>query len=219
MEAGATVGILIADDDEVYREILRDAVAGESIVSALASDGVEALEKLEADSFDILVSDLNMPRMDGLTLLKQARQRHPHLLAIIITGYGSLESAIEALRLGAYDYLLKPFKLEEMIVTARNAVEKVRMLRERSGLLAEIEALRERLRTLEGGGSLLGPGTRLLPEMVLPLHLLEMPRDNASRILSALESLKDLKRKGIIDESVFLRLRGIIIENLEPGRS
>ncbi|NLJ27072.1 MAG: response regulator [Deltaproteobacteria bacterium] len=122
------IRILIADDDDLCREILRDAIQGEDVFVKIAADGVDALEMLGSSPFDILITDLNMPRMDGLTLLGHARELHPHILSIIITGFGSLESAIEAIRRGAYDYVQKPFKLEEISVAIRNAKEKITIL-------------------------------------------------------------------------------------------
>jgi DNA-binding NtrC family response regulator len=110
------VKILVVDDDEICREILKDSIGQWGVEVGLASDGLEGLEKLAAGPFDILITDINMPRMDGLTLLREAKQRYPHILTIIITGYGSLESAIEAIRQGTYDYMQKPFKIEELAV-------------------------------------------------------------------------------------------------------
>lgn len=93
--------VLLADDDEIFLDILAETVEEAGGEVELASDGVAALEQLSAGDFDILISDLNMPRMDSLTLLRQVRALYPHILSILITGFGSLESAIQALRLGA----------------------------------------------------------------------------------------------------------------------
>jgi len=144
------VRVLVADDDEIFLEILAETVEETGAAVELASDGLAALEKLSASDFDILISDLNMPRMDGLTLLREVRTVYPHILSILITGFGSLESAIQALRLGAYDYIQKPFMVEQVAVTVRNAVDRVKTYKEKAGLLREIEELHRRVYSLEG---------------------------------------------------------------------
>lgn len=199
----------------------------------LASDGVEGLGELQAAPFDILITDLNMPRMDGLTLLRNARLLHPNLLTIIVTGYGSLESAIDGIRLGAYDYLQKPFKMEEMMVTARNAIEKIKILRERARLLREIEVLHQKLRLAEvvknlrekesnGSGSeeAMEKAMFLPSRRTLPLWLLDPPQDNRlSGALTALESIKELRRDGTISDPEFKRLKQLILDKVEAGKS
>jgi DNA-binding response OmpR family regulator len=226
-----TIRVLIADDDEVCREILQDAIQKEGVEVVLASDGIEALERLSEDPSDILISDLNMPRMDGLTLLKNARQKHPHILTIIITGYGSLQSAIEAIRLGAYDYIQKPFKIEEITVATRNAIDKVKSGKEKALLLKELEALHHKLELLEAVRNL-GPkedkgllsesgsdaSLCLFSRSGLPLRFLEVPDESPSRVLAALESLKELRRDGTIDDLEFQRLKKFIIEKIESGK-
>ncbi len=144
------VRVLVADDDEIFLEILAETVEEAGAEVELAPDGLAALEQLSAGDFDILISDLNMPRMDGLTLLRQVRTLYPHILSILITGFGSLESAIQALRLGAYDYIQKPFMVEQVAVTIRNAVDRVKTYKERADLLLEIENLHSKICSLEG---------------------------------------------------------------------
>lgn len=226
-----TIRVLIADDDEVCREILQDAIQREGVEVILATDGIEALERLSEAPSDILISDLNMPRMDGLTLLKKARQQHPNILTIIITGYGSLQSAIEAIRLGAYDYIQKPFKIEEITVATRNAVDKVRSVKEKVLLLKELETLHHKLELLEAVRNLgpkedkgllsekgLDASLRLFSGSGLPLRFLEVPDETPTRIIAALESLKELRRDGTINDPEFQRLKKLIIEKIESGK-
>lgn len=228
----STIRILVVDDDEIYREILRDAILMDGVEIAMASDGVEGLEKLQDGPFDILISDLNMPRMDGLTLLKNARMQQPHLITVVVTGYGSLSSAIEAIRLGAYDYLQKPFKIEEMVVTARNAIEKVRFLRERAALLREVEMLHQKLRMVDvmkgmqeeshsaGGIESISEKTLFLSaHQSTPLWMLESPRDTLAGALTALDNLKELRRDGTINELEFMRLKKLILDKAETGKT
>ncbi len=149
-KSDTAVRVLVADDDEIFLEILAETVEEAGAAVELSPDGLAALEQLSLDDFDILISDLNMPRMDGLTLLRQVRALYPHILSILITGFGSLESAIQALRLGAYDYIQKPFMVEQVAVTIRNAVDRVRSYKERAALLLQIENLHRKICSLEG---------------------------------------------------------------------
>ncbi len=225
-----TIRILIVDDDEVCREILKDAVEDVSAEVALAADGREALARLAEHPFDVLITDLNMPDIDGLTLLRQARERYPQILTIIITGYGSLESAVEAIRQGAYDYIQKPFRIDEIAIATRNAVDKVRILQERARLLEELERAYRRLRILDvndtGGGATQGtasagdPGGSpcvLLSRHLVPLSLLESRPTDSGRIISELERLKDLRREGMLDDAEFERLKRLIFARMESS--
>ncbi|MCL5406378.1 MAG: response regulator [Deltaproteobacteria bacterium] len=223
------VRVLVADDDEVFLEILAETVEQADAVVELASDGLAALEQLSAGDFDILISDLNMPRMDGLTLFRQVRTFYPHILCILITGFGSLESAIQALRLGAYDYIQKPFMMEQVGVTIRNAVDRVKAYKERAGLLLEIENLQRKICSLEGrqyngGGDYNNPGISMGGSFQADLSrfrpdaFLEKPQGNPNRAIAALEALKGLKRDGIITDSELHRLKKLIVSRIESGR-
>ncbi len=223
------VRVLVADDDEMFLEILAETVEEAGAAVELAPDGLAAIEQLSAGDFDILISDLNMPRMDGLTLLRQVRALYPHILSILITGFGSLESAIQALRLGAYDYIQKPFMVEQVAVTIRNAVERVRGYKERAALLLEIENLHNKICSLEGkhyseskvydssGNLISGPLLASLPAF-RPDAFLEKPQGNPNRAIAALEALKGLKRDGIISDSELHRLTQLIVNKIESGR-
>jgi CheY-like chemotaxis protein len=223
------IKILIVDDDQICREILADALATLGVNVSLAGDGMEGLEKLALEPFDILITDLNMPRMDGLTLLQEAREHYPHILTIIITGYGSLESAIEAIRAGTYDYIQKPFKIEEIQVVTRNAIEKIRMLREKNLILEELRSAYRKLHEFEaeresrpeshlenlGEGSPGAPRTlHLFPRHTLPLSLLERSPDEPNNVLAALERLKDLRRLRIINDDELERLKKSVLDRM-----
>ena len=227
-ELKTAIRVLVADDDEVFLEILSETVenAGASVVPA--PDGLAALEHLAIADFDILITDLNMPRMDGLALLKHVRASYPHILSILVTGFGSLESAIEALRLGVYDYIQKPFMVEQVAVTVRNAIDRVRIFREKLSLLEKIEVLNRRLYRLEGrrdpeyeiydeSGKLIGGPLVLDPGNFRSDTFLERPEGNPNRAIVALETLKGLKRDGVISEVELDRLKRIIIKRVEAA--
>ena len=119
--------VLIVDDEPLIRDILADFLGMEGYQVRTAGDGVAALEELAQHPFDLMISDLKMPRMGGLELLDQVRERFPHLLTVLMTGFGTVETAIVAMKRGAYDYILKPFKADEVIRVVQRGVEKRRL--------------------------------------------------------------------------------------------
>ncbi len=119
--------ILVVDDEVVIREILADFLTMEGFHVRTAEDGGTALVELSRERFDLVLSDLKMPNMGGLELLSAIRKHTPQVVTIIMTGFGTVETAIEAMKQGAYDYVLKPFKVEEVVHTIRRALEKQRL--------------------------------------------------------------------------------------------
>ncbi|MDY6880493.1 MAG: sigma-54 dependent transcriptional regulator [Desulfatiglans sp.] len=136
-----TMRIMIVDDEKIVRESLYQWFKRYGHVVEAASSGREALMKLEEVAFDIMFVDIKMPEMDGLELLGKVKEAYPDTTVVIITAYGSIESAVEAMKIGASDYLLKPFKpdqlnlLIEKIANQRKLTDKYRYIK---GLLEEI---------------------------------------------------------------------------------
>jgi two-component system response regulator PilR (NtrC family) len=126
--------ILVVDDEEIIRNILLDMLRQDGHTVDQAVDGYDALEQLESSSYDLVLSDLTMPRLDGAALLKIIRERWPEILVIIITAYGSVNSAVSAMREGAYDYVTKPFLLEEIRMRIRNIMAMRSLSRENTAL-------------------------------------------------------------------------------------
>jgi len=100
--------ILVADDEEGLRTFVAEALQHDGHTVVQAADGAEAARRLEAESFDLLITDLRMPRLDGMELLRRVRAEQPELEVIVLTAHGSVDTAVEAMKLGAYDYLEKP---------------------------------------------------------------------------------------------------------------
>lgn len=114
--------VLVVDDEASIRELLtRTLSLTEYDVEAVA-DGRSALERLRLDTYDLLIADLRMPVMDGLTLIREARRLHPALRVIIITGYSTEASAIEAVNLGVVGYLVKPFRVPQVLSAVARAL-------------------------------------------------------------------------------------------------
>ncbi len=111
----AEAKLLVVDDEATIRNFLVRVLEREGYQVQAAQDGREALHYLEATPFDLLLTDIKMDRLDGVELLREARQRHPDLAVILLTGHATVASAIAALREGAYNYLLKPVKNEDIL--------------------------------------------------------------------------------------------------------
>ena len=116
--------ILVVDDERVIREILADFLTMEGFSVQTAADGQDALASLSRGHFDLVLSDLKMPGVGGLELLAAIQEHTPHVVTVIMTGFGTVETAIDAMKRGAYDYILKPFKVEEVVRTIRRGLEK-----------------------------------------------------------------------------------------------
>jgi two-component system cell cycle response regulator len=126
--------VLVADDDRLVRAIFADALRAVGHHVALAANGVEALERLEAEPFDLLLTDLLMPEMDGLELLERAKQRFPALDVIVLTGVSTAEPAVQALRGGAFHYLVKPLDPEALQLEVHRCLENRRLMAENAEL-------------------------------------------------------------------------------------
>lgn len=113
--------ILVVDDESSIRDFLKIMLSKEGYDIVCAEDGVEALSLYKTQSFDMVISDLQMPNMTGLELLKALVQENSSVLFMVITAFGSMETAIEAMKLGAYDYLTKPFNIEEVQLNLKKA--------------------------------------------------------------------------------------------------
>jgi len=123
--------ILIVDDLISIHEMLEAVIQPTGYATAFATDGEKALARYKAEKFDLVLADIDMKPMDGITLLKQLKQYDPAAVVIIMTAYASTESAIQALKFGAFDYLQKPFRVDELIQTLKRGVEFKRLVAER----------------------------------------------------------------------------------------
>lgn len=122
--------ILVVDDEKVIREILADFLSMEGFWVRTAEDGSAALVELSRHHYDLVLSDLKMPNMGGLELLQAISKHTPNVVTVIMTGFGTVETAIDAMKRGAYDYILKPFKVEEVVHTIRRGLEKQKLTAE-----------------------------------------------------------------------------------------
>ncbi|HSN97441.1 MAG TPA: sigma-54 dependent transcriptional regulator [Candidatus Nanopelagicales bacterium] len=126
--------VVIVDDKIEMAEMLADGLCDHGFSAVAASSGRQALARVEADPVDALVTDLRMPGMDGIELLTAARRASPDLPVIVMTAYGAVETAVEAIRRGAYHYLTKPFKTDELLVYLGRALDEASVRREAKSL-------------------------------------------------------------------------------------
>jgi DNA-binding NtrC family response regulator len=119
--------ILVVDDKQSFRFMIKGYLDDEGYQAACAACGAEALEKLEQERFDLVLSDMIMPEMDGAELLRQVRSRHPHIPFVLITAHGTVESAVAAMKEGANDYLLKPLNRAELLLVVERLLENDRL--------------------------------------------------------------------------------------------
>ncbi|NCD25598.1 MAG: sigma-54-dependent Fis family transcriptional regulator [Deltaproteobacteria bacterium] len=131
--------ILVVDDEAIARDNLALALSRQGHDTVTAASGNEALELLPAGDFDLVLTDLKMEGMDGLALLRTIKERFPDIEVVVLTGYPTVDTAVEAMRAGAYDYLAKPYRLDEARILVRKALEK-------RHLKLEVRHLREALR-------------------------------------------------------------------------
>jgi DNA-binding NtrC family response regulator len=145
----AITSVVVADDEFLNRDLLEEIFQRMAIAVRTTKDGVQALKALEDQPADLLLTDIRMPGMGGLKLLAKAREKWPDMPVVMMTAYASVESAIESMRQGAYDYLMKPFNLEQ--------VESLLLrLNERQKLVREVRVLREEVRDRHRAREFLG---------------------------------------------------------------
>ena len=130
--------ILVVDDDSLLRDFLAETLNRSGYRVDLASTGEEALEKISKEDYDIILSDVRMPNMDGMELLKTTRDFLPDAKVVMMTAYGTVQNAVEAMKLGAFDYVMKPFSVDEIELVLKRALEHKQLLLENKLLRSEV---------------------------------------------------------------------------------
>jgi two-component system response regulator PilR (NtrC family) len=156
--------ILIVEDENSMREVLKILLEGESYEVTSASDGLEGISHIDKDIFDLVITDIKMPGADGFEVLKKVKNISPGTVVIMITAFGTTEAAIEAMKLGAYDYIHKPFKIDEIRLIVKKAIEKKRLSEEVS-LLRDKVKITYRLENIIGQSPKMQELFRLVPKV------------------------------------------------------
>ena len=133
------IKILIIDDEKAVADILKDFLSHKERSVDVCYSGLSGIQSIQKNSYDLLIVDLVMPKVGGLDILRYARKINPDALVIIITGHASLETAVMAIKEGAYDYIRKPCKLEEIRIVVENAIDKIKLYRENRELIKKLQ--------------------------------------------------------------------------------
>ena len=180
--------ILIVDDELSIVEVLKTLLTREGHLITTASNGKDALKYLREHVFDLLITDIRLPEIDGITLLREARELQSHLAVIVITAYAKVDNAVEAMKNGAFDYVTKPFKFDELILTVQRALSYEQAL-------AENEVLKSSLNTHFHFNCMVGDAKAMLKVY----HLIEKVArtDSTALILGESGTGKELVAKAL----------------------
>ncbi|MGD8387685.1 MAG: response regulator [Desulfobacteraceae bacterium] len=224
------LNILAVDDDRRMRSVLKSLLAEEGHEVATSSDGLEAIAQCRETAFDLVITDLMMPGASGIEVLKACRQSYPDTLVVLITGFASLETAIEAIREGAYDYITKPFKMDEMKIVVKNAGEQIRLQRENRRLLEELKEAYEQIRIVkkimgatssdetpeDAAAESAARKEPLIAGSMLSHSYVESGFGGRQALLSDLERIASLRDKGFLSDEEFELCKAKLLHNLKP---
>jgi DNA-binding NtrC family response regulator len=182
------MNVLIIDDEEVLQDVLTVLLRKEGHQTHSAYSGEEGLEMLDREEIDLVLLDLMLPGMHGMQVLREMRRKHPDVVVVVITAFSSIESAIAAMREGAFHYSPKPFKNEEVLLTLRKGLEQRRLTNEN-------RSLREQLRQRFGFDNIIGKGKPM--QQVYELIQLAAPAKSNILILGESGTGKELVAKAI----------------------
>jgi DNA-binding NtrC family response regulator len=159
--------ILVVDDDREMSQFLADVLGEEGYRVEMVHDGPSAVERYRADSFDLTITDLMMPRMRGTELVRQLKEIDAHALVLLITAFGSIESAVEAMHAGAFHYVTKPFRTDEILLQVKRALEQ-------RSLQSEVERLRQQVHSRFGFENIIGQSARMREIFELVAHVSDL---------------------------------------------
>ncbi|MBW0160156.1 MAG: sigma-54-dependent Fis family transcriptional regulator [Sediminibacterium sp. Gen4] len=135
--------ILIIDDERAIRNVLKDILSNEGFKVEEAADGEEGLKKFQAGSFDVVLCDIKMPKLDGIEFLQKVMEAGTDTPVIMISGHGNIETAVDAVKKGAFDYISKPPDLNRLLITIRNAMDKTTLVQETKVLKRKVSKVQE----------------------------------------------------------------------------
>jgi len=176
--------ILVADDDVMVRDVIVKFLSGQGYFVMTANDGLEAMQMIRLEDVHLVLTDLKMPGADGIEVLRAAAQINPKIAVVILTAYGTLDTALEAVREGAYDYIAKPFVMQQLLLVVRNAYKLALLRMENERLLGQVRDAyrgRENAKPGEPGGNAVMPMDS--PDRIEKLKELNLINSDEARIL------------------------------------
>jgi DNA-binding NtrC family response regulator len=218
---------VIVDDDVSIGGVLRELVSRENVSVEVFSDSRKAVDAIENNPADIVITDLLMGSVSGLEVLCCAKKANPDVIVIIITGHATLETAIQAVKEGAYDYIKKPFKLREMELVFDNAVEKVRLVQRNVALTQELKETKAKLaiaqqkhrdvqherRTAQTKSD--SSPLQFFSTSTPNLTFYQKDRDRRKELYQRLEKIVHLKKDGFLTDQEFKTIKGHIFKSLK----
>jgi YesN/AraC family two-component response regulator len=211
------IKILIVDDDRVVADILKDLLSDKERLIDVCYDGLTAIESIQKNTYDLIIVDLFMPRVGGLDVLKYAKKVNPDVIVIIITGYASLETAITAVKEGAYDYIRKPCKLDEIKIVVTNAIDKIKLKRENKELIRKLQDAYHELMVLrkeKGKDDKIG-SINFYSSNMPSLHYLYNPDSPPNNTFDKLQALSSLKNSGLLTEGEFNSFKRLLLKTID----
>jgi CheY-like chemotaxis protein len=219
--------VLVVEDDDSFREVILGFLKKPDREISAEKNGKEAIQALQSHPFDLVVSDLMMPGADGMEVLREAKKKNPDCIVILITGYASLDSALQAIRGGAYDYLRKPFKLDQLEIVVNNACEKISLIRENQRLLQKLKVAMEEMKDMKKTSLLQRVPVEPLPSVPLDPNISEMDvllkqmvpsdydfknKEHREKTFRDLQKLIEYRREGLLNEAEFFSMKKILLQ-------
>lgn len=144
--------VLVAEDDDIVRDVIVKFLTEEGYSVVVANDGLEAVKMLRLEDIKLVLSDLRMPGADGMEVLRSSMRINPNSAVVILTAYGTLDTALEAMNEGAYDYIVKPFVMQQLLLVVRNAYKMAILMEENDNLGDQLKETYRKLEIFKTGG-------------------------------------------------------------------
>ena len=144
--------ILVAEDDDIVRDVILKFLTDEGYSVVVANNGLEAVNMLRLEDIKLVLSDLRMPGADGMEVLRSSMRINPNIAVVIITAYGTLDTALEAMNEGAYDYVVKPFVMQQLLLVVRNAFNMAMLMEENEKLANQLKETHGKLKAFKKAG-------------------------------------------------------------------
>jgi len=216
-ETNRQIKILIIDDEKAVADILKDFLSDKERSIDVCYSGLAGIESIQKNSYDLLIVDLVMPKVGGLDILRYAKKTYPDVLVIIITGHASLETAVMAIKEGAYDYIRKPCKLEEIRIVVENAIDKINLYRENRELIKKLQGAYNELMVYkqERDDNKKNANINFFSSNTPSLHYLYNNSSFRNNYFEKLQALSSLKDSGNLTEDEFKTFKRNLLKMID----